>query len=88
MPYREKRILSGRYLEIEIYPVTLQDTKMNRKEKRKETKPKQQNLNDKNAKKHLTRLQSYIYNRAADLRPYSYPAMSSPRPSQLPTARP
>lgn len=56
MPYREKRIFSGRYLEIEIYPISLQEKKKTRKEKLKATKPKQRNLNDKNAKKHLIRL--------------------------------
>lgn len=56
MPYREKRILSGRYLEVDLYPVTLIDIKKSRKEKCKLSKPKQQNLNEKNAKKHLIRL--------------------------------
>lgn len=56
MPYREKRIFSGRYLEIEIYPITPQEKRQKRKEKLRQTRPKQKNLNDKNAKKHLTRL--------------------------------
>lgn len=56
MPYREKRIVSGRYLEAEIYPVSLHETQKSRKQKSKQSRPKQQNLNDKNAKKHLTRL--------------------------------
>jgi len=56
VPYREKRILSGRYLEIKIYPVTLMEANKSRKQKCKLSKPKQQNLNDRNAKEHLIRL--------------------------------
>lgn len=56
MPYREKRIFSGRYLEIEIFPISQQEKRQKRKEKLRQTRPKQKNLNDKNAKKHLTRL--------------------------------
>lgn len=56
MPYREKKIYSGKMLEVEIYPISLQDRKQKRKKKEKESAPKQKNLNDKNAKKHLIRL--------------------------------
>lgn len=55
MPYREKRIYSGNMLEIEIYPISVQERKMPRKKKEKESSLKQQNLNDKNAKKKLIR---------------------------------
>lgn len=55
MPYREKRVVSGRYLEAELYPVSLQETQKSRKQKTKQTRPKQKNLNDKNAKKHFER---------------------------------
>lgn len=56
MPYREKKIYSGDYLEVEIYPITLEEKKAPRKKKEKMTAPKQRNLNDKNSKKHLIRL--------------------------------
>ncbi|WP_411680452.1 hypothetical protein [Clostridium thailandense] len=56
MPYREKKIYSGNMLEVEIYPITLQDRKQKRKKKEKESPLKQKNLNDKNAKKKLIRL--------------------------------
>lgn len=56
MPIREKKIYSGKYLEVEIYPITKQEQKQKRKKKTKVSLPKQRNLNDKNAKKHLRRL--------------------------------
>lgn len=56
MPYREKKIYSGKILEVEIYPISLQERKQKRKKKEKESAVKQKNLNDKNAKKHLIRL--------------------------------
>lgn len=56
MPYREKKIYSGDILEVEIYPITIWDRKQSRKKKEKVSLPKQKNLNDKNAKKHLIRL--------------------------------
>lgn len=56
MIYREKKIYSGNMLEVEIYPITLQERKQNRRKKKKQSLPKQKNLNDKNAKKHLIRL--------------------------------
>lgn len=54
--YREKRIKSGPYLEIEIYPVSVQEASKSRAAKKRESKQKQKNLNDKNAKKQLIRL--------------------------------
>ena len=56
MPIREKRIYSGRYLEIEIYPISKKERNKSRKRKLKESVNKQKNLNDKNARKHLRRL--------------------------------
>lgn len=56
MAYREKRIYSGKVLEVEIYYVSEKERKRHRREKTKESTPKQKNLNDKNAKKHLIRL--------------------------------
>lgn len=56
MPYREKKIYSGKILEVEIYPISLQERKQSRKKKEKISELKQKNLNDKNAKKHLIRL--------------------------------
>lgn len=56
MLYREKRIISGKYLEIEIYPISPQERKHSRKKKLKESRKEQKNLNDKNAKKKLRRL--------------------------------
>lgn len=54
--YKEKRIYSGKILEVEVYPITLQEKKKKRRDKEKESLPKQRNLNDKNARKHLIRL--------------------------------
>ena len=62
MPYREKKIYSGKILEVEVYPITFQDRKQKRKKKEKESLPKQKNLNDKNAKKHLIRLLNNNFN--------------------------
>ena len=56
MPYREKRIYSGKYLEVEIYSISKKERNKKRKRKQKESLTKQKNLNDKNAKKHLIRL--------------------------------
>lgn len=56
MAYREKRIYSGKILEVEVYPVTKQETKQPRRKKTKISTPKQRNLNNKNARKHLSRL--------------------------------
>lgn len=56
MPYREKKIYSGKMLEVEIYPITFQDRKQSRRKKEKVSETKQKNLNDKNARKHLVRL--------------------------------
>ena len=56
MPYREKRIYSGDYLEVELFQISMFDTKKSRAEKERLSKPKQRNLNHKNAKKHLIRL--------------------------------
>lgn len=62
MPYREKRITSGDYFEVELFPVSFEDTRQNRREKVKESKIKQRNLNNKNAKKHLIRLINTNFN--------------------------
>ena len=35
VPYREKKIYSGRILEVEIYPITLQERKQSRRQKEK-----------------------------------------------------
>lgn len=56
MPVREKKYYSGRYLEVEIYPISRQEQKKKRGEKEKESRKVQKNLNDKNAKKHLRRI--------------------------------
>lgn len=56
MAYREKKIYSGQMLEVEIYPISHHQRKQPRAKKEKISAPKQKNLNDKNAKKHLIRL--------------------------------
>lgn len=56
MAYREKKIYSGKMLEIEIYPISKLERKQSRRKKEKMSLPKQKNLNEKNAKKHLIRL--------------------------------
>lgn len=56
MPVREKRYICGKYLEVEIYPITKFEQKKKRSKKIKESRKEQKNLNDKNAKKHLRRI--------------------------------
>ncbi|KOF56796.1 hypothetical protein AGR56_09015 [Clostridium sp. DMHC 10] len=56
MPYREKKIYSGKILEVEVYPISCKERKQSRKKKEKRTSLKQKNLNDKNARKHFARL--------------------------------
>lgn len=54
MKSREKRIISGKYLEVEHFPVTAHGHRHDRR--RKLSRIEQQNLNEKNAKKKLERL--------------------------------
>lgn len=56
MPYRVKEYYCGDYLELEIFPVTPKQVKQPRKLKKKESVPKQKNLNDKNSRKYFRRL--------------------------------
>ncbi len=56
MPYMEKKILSGKYLEVERYPVSNTGKRLSRGEKGKPTNEAQKKLNEKNARKKLTRL--------------------------------
>lgn len=56
MPYREKKIISGDYFESEIFIKSDIEKKQTRKQKESLSTIKQQNLNDKNAKKYATRL--------------------------------
>lgn len=57
MPYMEKRILSGKYLEVEVYPVSVNGKRLpNRRDKEKPSSEAQKKLNDKNARKKLARL--------------------------------
>lgn len=58
---REKKIYCGdKYMEVDIFPYTKTQDEMNRKGKRskrkKESAPKQKNLNDKNAKRYFIQL--------------------------------
>lgn len=53
--YREKVYIAGDYMEIDIIPA-FGLPRRRRRQKSKETTPKQRNLNDKNARRHLTRL--------------------------------
>ncbi|HAT4299863.1 TPA: hypothetical protein I9063_003287, partial [Clostridium perfringens] len=58
MPYREKQFIGGEYLECKVYPITFMERrckKSNKKRKRKESLPKQKNLNEKNSKDALRR---------------------------------
>lgn len=55
MSYRTKTIQSGKYLEVEMYPV-FTGIKSGRTKKQKPSSKKQKNLNDKNAKKNIIRL--------------------------------
>lgn len=54
MKSREKRIISGNYLEVEYFPVTEHGHRHDHKKRL--SRIEQQNLNEKNAKKKLTRL--------------------------------
>jgi len=56
MAVREKKIYSGKILEIEIYNITKLERSKSRKKKLKESLNKQKNINNKNARKQLTRL--------------------------------
>jgi hypothetical protein len=58
---REKKVYCGeKYLEVDIYPYSKNQEEVSRRGKRsrreKVTKPKQENLNDKNARRYLTQL--------------------------------
>jgi len=58
---REKKIYCGeKYLEVDIFPYTKSQEEISRRGKRskrkKESEPKQKNLNDKNARRYLTQL--------------------------------
>lgn len=55
--YREKKIYSGKILEVELYPVYKSGREIPRRAKKEKLSTKEQrNLNDKNARKKLTRL--------------------------------
>ena len=56
MAIREKKYKCGKYLEIEIYPISKIEQKKSRKRKKKESRKEQKNLNDKNARKKLRRI--------------------------------
>ena len=56
MPYREKKIESGKIVEINIYPISKNEQKKSRAKKKKESRKEQKALNEKNAKKHLIRI--------------------------------
>lgn len=56
MAWREKRIYSGNMLEIEIYPISLQERNKSRSRKKRESSIGQRNLNEKNSKKNIVRL--------------------------------
>lgn len=56
MPVREKRIKSGPILEVEIYPISLRESKKTRAQKTKETRKEQKALNRKNCIKHFVRV--------------------------------
>lgn len=54
--YIVKTIISGEMVECEIYPVYLKRSEVPRREKKKESRESQKNLNDKNAIKQFTRI--------------------------------
>ena len=56
MNIREKRVFSGKILEAEFYPITVDGRRYSRGKKRKISRAAQQKLNDKNARKKLRRL--------------------------------
>ena len=55
MAIREKRFLCGKYLEVEIFPISKYEQKKSRGKKKKESRKEQKNLNAKNARKSLRR---------------------------------
>lgn len=55
MAIREKIFLCGKYLEVEIYPISKYEQKKSRSKKKNESRKEQKSLNDKNAKKNLRR---------------------------------
>lgn len=54
MPYREKQFIGGGYLECKVYPITFMERRCS-KSRKKESLPKQKNLNEKNSKDTLRR---------------------------------
>ena len=56
MAIREKKYKCGKYLEVEIYPISKIEQKKSRKRKKKESRKEQKNLNAKNARKKLRRI--------------------------------
>lgn len=57
MAIREKRFLCGKYLEVEIYPISKYE------QKKMESRKEQKNLNDKNARKNLRRIHDNFDNK-------------------------
>lgn len=55
MAIREKRFKCGRYLEVEIYPISRFEQSKSRGRKKKESRKEQKNLNEKNTRKNLRR---------------------------------
>lgn len=63
MAIREKRFLCGKYLEVEIYPISKYEQKKSRSKKKMESRKEQKNLNDKNARKNLRRIHDNFDNK-------------------------
>ena len=55
MPIREKKIVCGEYMEVDIYPIAKNQIRRRRK-KEKASAPKQKKLNDKNARRYFIQL--------------------------------
>lgn len=67
------RIISGDYVEINIYPVWTNWKDTPRSQERKESRKVQKNLNDKNSRKHLVRLTNANFHKGDLILTLTYP---------------
>lgn len=70
--YATKTITSGKQIEVEIYPEFTKRQLENNKTIKKKTRLSQKNLNDKNARKHLTRLLNTNFDNSSYWITYTY----------------
>lgn len=79
MPVREKKYYAGNFLEVEIYPISIQEQKKKRGKKKKESRKEQKNLNSKNSRKHLGRIFHANFTNKDNVIHLSYDAKNLPK---------